>query len=152
MYFITILFYLLFFLDNENEKGKEEDLIVPLHFGPPKGHSHSGQGTSTSVDSKVMYFITILFYLLVILDIICECALGNAPNIGDPFDDVQDDVKPPSYGQVNVTIVQHPLGDVVIENPTSHFKVMSPCYETLPPLLKKVAKSYSPVHSKYSIR
>ena len=174
MYFITILSYLLFFPDNE------EDAIVPLHFGLPKGHSHSGQGkdeaTSTSVDSKVMYFTTILLYLLVILDInlanlsplereppangsscstggiICGRALGNAPNIGDPFNDVQDDVKPLFHGQVNVTIVQQPPGDVVVENPTSHLKVMSPCYETLAPILKKVAKSYSPVCSKYSIR
>ena len=29
-----------------------------------------------------------------------------------------------------------------------HLKVSSPCYETLGPLLKKVARSYSPVRSK----
>jgi len=79
------------------------------------------------------------------------CALGNAFNIGDPFDDVPQDVAPLSRGRVNVTIVQQPPSDVIIENPTSHLKVGSPCYDTLGPLLKKVAKSYSPVRSKYLI-
>lgn len=78
-------------------------------------------------------------------------ALGNAPNIGDPFDDVPQNVQPLPRGRINVTIVQEPPSDVIIENPTSHLKVMSPCYETLSPLLKKVAKSYSPVHSTYLI-
>ena len=164
--------------DEDDGKVLEKNAISPLRFGPPKGHSHSGQGEEdiviVPVDSNVMYFITILFYLLLFLDIdlanlphlerqppangsSCSTggilrgrALGNAPNIGDPFDDVQQDVKPLSRGRVNVTIVQHPPGDLVIENPTSHLKVMSPCYETLGPLLKKVAKSYSPVRSKCS--
>jgi hypothetical protein len=74
-------------------------------------------------------------------------ALGIAPNIGDPFDDTQQEVRPLSRGRINVTIVQQPPGDVVIENPTSHLKVLSPCYETFAPLMKKVAKSYSPVRS-----
>jgi hypothetical protein len=78
-------------------------------------------------------------------------ALGVAPNIGDPFDDAQQEVRPLSRGRINVTIVQQPPGDVVIENPTSHLKVLSPCYETFAPLMKKVAKSYSPVRSKYFI-
>ncbi len=201
-------------LESDEDDGKvpEKNAISPLRFGPPKGHSHSGQGeeaivivpvdsnvmyfiiilfylllfldthsgqgeediVTVPVDSNVMYFITILFYLLLFLDIdlanlphlerqppangssrstggiLRGRALGNAPNIGDPFDDVQQDVKPLSRGRVNVTIVQHPPGDLVIENPTSHLKVMSPCYETLGPLLKKVAKSYSPVRSKCS--
>jgi len=77
-------------------------------------------------------------------------ALGNVSNIGDPFDDMQQDVMPLSRGRVNVTIVQQPPAALVVENPTSHLKVLSPCYETLGPLLKKVAKSYSPVRSKYS--
>ena len=80
------------------------------------------------------------------------CALGNTPNIGDPFEDMEPDVKPLAHGRINVTIVQQPPGDLIIENPISHLKVMSPCYETLAPLLKKVAKSYSPVCSKYFIR
>ena len=75
------------------------------------------------------------------------CALGNAPNIGDPFD-TQQEVRPLPRGRINITIVQQPPGDVVIENPTSHLKVLSPCYETFAPLMKKVAKSYSPVRSK----
>ena len=167
-------------LESDEDDGKvpEKNAISPLRFGPPKGHSHSGQGEEdiviVPVDSNVMYFIIILFYLLLFLDIdlanlphlerqppangssrstggiLRGRALGNAPNIGDPFDDVQQDVKPLSRGRVNVTIVQHPPGDLVIENPTSHLKVMSPCYETLGPLLKKVAKSYSPVRSKCS--
>ena len=61
------------------------------------------------------------------------------------------EVKPLSRGRINVTIVQQPPGDVVIENPTSHLKVLSPCYETFAPLMKKIAKSYSPVRSKYFI-
>ena len=78
-------------------------------------------------------------------------ALGNTFNIGDPFDDVPQDVAPLSRGRINITIVRQPPSDVIIENPTSHLKVVSPCYDTLGPLLKKVAKSYSPVHSKYFI-
>jgi hypothetical protein len=62
---------------------------------------------------------------------------------------VQPEVRPLSRGRINVTIVQEPPGDVVIENPTSHLKVLSPCYETFAPLMKKIAKSYSPVRSKY---
>jgi len=42
-------------------------------------------------------------------------ALGNAFNIGDPFDDVPQDVAPLSRGRVNVTIVQQPPSDVIIE-------------------------------------
>lgn len=79
-------------------------------------------------------------------------SLGIAPNIGDPFDTVQQEVKPLSRGRINLTIVQQPPADVVIENPTSHLKVLSPCYETFAPLMKKVAKSYSPVRSKYFIK
>jgi len=75
-------------------------------------------------------------------------ALGNAPNIGDLFDAMPQDVQPLSRGRVNVTIVQQPPSNIVVENPTSHLKVNSPCYETLGPLLKKVARSYSPVRSK----
>ena len=78
-------------------------------------------------------------------------AFGNVPNIGDAFDDMQQDVRPLPQGHINITIVQQPPGDVVIENPTSHLKVLSPCYETFAPLMKKVAKSYSPVCSKYLI-
>ena len=78
-------------------------------------------------------------------------AFGNAPNIGDPFGDTQQEVRPLPRGRINITIVQQPPGDVVIENPTSHLKVLSPCYETFAPLMKKVAKSYSPVRSKYLI-
>ena len=73
--------------------------------------------------------------------------MGNAPNIGDPFD-TQQEVRPLPQGHINVMIVQQPPGDVVIENLTSHLKVLSPCYETFAPLMEKVAKSYSPVHSK----
>jgi len=76
-------------------------------------------------------------------------ALGNVFNIGDPFDDIPQDVAPLARGCVNITIVQQPPSDVIIENPTSHLKVVSPCYDMLGPLLKKVAKSYSPIHSKY---
>jgi hypothetical protein len=77
-------------------------------------------------------------------------ALGNAFNIGDPFDGPQD-IALLSCGRVNIMIVQQPPSDVIIENPTSYPKVVSPCYDTLGPLMQKVAKSYSPVHSKYLI-
>jgi len=79
------------------------------------------------------------------------CALGNSFNIGDPIDEVPQDVRPLSNGRINITIVQQPPSDVVIENAASHLNVKSPCFETLGPLLKKVAKSYSPVCSKYLI-
>ena len=79
-------------------------------------------------------------------------ALGIAPNIGDSFDNKQEEVRPLSHGRINLTIVQQPPENIVIENPTSHLKVMSPCYETFAPLMKKVAKSYSPVHSKYFVK
>ena len=62
-------------------------------------------------------------------------ALGIAPNVGDPFDDIQQEVKPLSQGRINVTIVQQPPGDVVIKNPTSHLKFMSPCFDTFAPLM-----------------
>lgn len=78
-------------------------------------------------------------------------ALGNAFNIGDPIDNVPQDVTPLARGRINVTIVQQPPPDIVIDNPTSHLNVKSPCYDTLGPLLKKIAKSYSPVRSKYLI-
>ena len=76
-------------------------------------------------------------------------ALGNSFNVGDPIGDVAQDVAPLSYGCINVTIVQQHPSDVVIEYPTSLLNVKSPRYDTLGPLLKKVAKSYSPVRSKY---
>lgn len=76
-------------------------------------------------------------------------ALGNTHNIGDPYDSLQEDIRPLSQGRINVTIVDKPPKAVVIENPTSSLKVMSACYETMGPLLKKVAKSYSPVRSKF---
>ena len=61
------------------------------------------------------------------------------------------EVRPLSRGQINLTIIDHPPGDLVIDNPTSLLKILSPCYETFAPLMKKVAKSYSPVRSKYFI-
>jgi hypothetical protein len=64
---------------------------------------------------------------------------------------MQQEVRPLSRGRINLTIVEQPPGDVIVENPTSHLKVLSPCYETFAPLMKKVAKSYSPVRSKYFI-
>jgi hypothetical protein len=60
---------------------------------------------------------------------------------------MHEEVQPLARGRINVMIVQQPPGDVVIENPTSHLKVMSPCYETFASLMKKVAKSYSPVRN-----
>jgi len=74
-------------------------------------------------------------------------ALENAPNIGDPYDGTHEDVRALPCGHINVTIMQQPPTDIIIEIPTSHLKVMSPCHETLGPLLKKVARSYSPVRS-----
>jgi len=79
------------------------------------------------------------------------CAVGNTFNIGDSVGDVPQDIAPLSSGRVNVTIVQQPPSDAVIENTTSLLNVRSPYYDTLGPILKKVAKSYSPVHSKYFI-
>jgi len=78
-------------------------------------------------------------------------ALGNSYNIGDPIDDVPQDVRPLANGHINITIIQQPPSDVIVENVSSHLNVKSPCFETLGPLLKKVAKSYSPVRSKYLI-
>ena len=67
------------------------------------------------------------------------------------IDDMQQEVRPLSRGRINLTVVGHPPEDFIVENPTSHLKVLSPCYETFAPLMKKVVKSYSPVHSKYYI-
>ena len=64
---------------------------------------------------------------------------------------MQQEVRPLSRGRINLTVVGHPPEDFIVENPTSHLKVLSPCYETFTPLMKKVVKSYSPVHSKYYI-
>jgi hypothetical protein len=78
-------------------------------------------------------------------------ALGNTFNIGDSLDEVPQDIAPLSSGRVNVTIVQQPPSDVVIEKAASLLNVRSPCYDTLGLILKKIAKSYSPVRSKYFI-
>ena len=67
--------------------------------------------------------------------------------MGDPVDDMQE-VRPLPRGRINITIVKQPPEDVVIENATSHLKVLSPCYETFAPLMEKVAKLYSPVRSR----
>jgi hypothetical protein len=67
--------------------------------------------------------------------------------MGDPVDDMQE-VRPLPRGRINITIVKQAPEDVVIENPTSHLKVLSPCYEMFAPLMEKVAKLYSPVHSR----
>ncbi|EDR02990.1 uncharacterized protein LACBIDRAFT_307791 [Laccaria bicolor S238N-H82] len=74
-------------------------------------------------------------------------AVGNLFNIGDSIYDAPQEVRPLSNGRINITIVQQPPSDVVIDNATSHLNVKSPCFETLGPLLKKVAKSYSPVRN-----
>ena len=56
--------------------------------------------------------------------ILCGNALGNVVNIGDPFETIPQDVQLLPHGQINVTIIQQPPSDVVIENPTSHLKVV----------------------------
>ena len=159
------------------EKALDEELdnevVPPLHFGPPKGRTRSVASQSKENINSNFFLYSTLSHLIIILvfnlpaperelpanrsscstgGILCGHALGNTPNIGDPFEDMEPDVKPLARGQINVTIVQQPPGDLIIENPISHLKVMLPCYETLAPLLKKVAKSYSPVRSKYFIR
>ena len=78
-------------------------------------------------------------------------AVGNSFNIGDSIYDAPQEVRPLSNGRINITIVQQPPSDIVVDNATSHLNVKSPCFETLGPLLKKVAKSYSPVRSKFLI-
>src|SRR6266540_935976 len=166
-------------LDNEGleEKALDEELdnevVPPLRFGPPKGRTRSVASQSKENINSNSFLYSTLSHLIIILvsnlpaperelpangssrstgGILRGHALGNTPNIGDPFEDMEPDVKPLARGQINVIIVQQPPGDLIIENPTSHLKVISPCYETLAPLLKKVAKSYSPVCSKYFIR
>ena len=151
----------------------DNKVVSPLKFGPPKGRIRSVASQSKETINSMVFIYLILFKLILIIlvsnlpaperelpangssrstgGILCGRALGNTPNIGDPFDDMEPDVKPLARGRFNVTIVQQPPGDLIIENPTSHLKVMSPCYETLAPLLKKVAKSCSPVRSKYFI-
>ena len=159
------------------EKALDEELdnevVPPLRFGPPKGRTRSVASQSKENINSNSFLYSTLSHLIIILvsnlpaperelpangssrstgGILCGHALGNTPNIGDLFEDMEPDVKPLAHGRINVTIVQQPPGDLIIENPTSHLKVMSPCYENLAPLLKKMAKSYSPVHSKYFIR
>ena len=110
---------------------------------------------STSDNHMVEGYIFInlvSFYLFSMLSrygILCGRALGKSVNISDPIGDVAEDVALLSYGRINIMIVQQPPSDVVIENPTSLLNVKSPCYDTLGPLLKNVAKSYSPVRSMY---
>src|SRR6266699_1104140 len=99
--------YLLYFLDIDLS-----NLAPPEREAPANGSTCSTRG------------------------ILCGRALGNAFNTADPFDDVPQDVAPLSHGRINVTIVQQPPSDVIIENPTSHLKVVSPCYDTLGPLLQ----------------
>ncbi|EDR01844.1 uncharacterized protein LACBIDRAFT_332881 [Laccaria bicolor S238N-H82] len=61
---------------------------------------------------------------------------------GDSIYDAPQEVRPLSNGRINITIVHQPPSDVVINNATLHLNVKSPCFETLGPLLKQVAKSY----------
>ena len=75
--------------------------------------------------------------------------MGNAPNIGDPFEDIQEDVTPLPQGRITVTIVDKPPRNVAVENPITSLKVMSACHETMGLLVEKIAKSYSPIHSEY---
>jgi len=75
--------------------------------------------------------------------------MGNAPNIGDPFEDIQEDVTPLPQGRITVTIVDKPPQNVAVENPITSLKVMSACHETMGPLVEKIAKSYSPIRSEY---
>jgi hypothetical protein len=53
-------------------------------------------------------------------------ALGNSFNIGDSIDEVPQEVRPLSNGRINITIVQQPPSDNIIENATSHLNVKSP--------------------------
>ena len=158
---------------SEENSDKERKALSFLQFGPPKG-SCLGQikavvSHDRSVEGDILflffYFIYLLSYPFLDVDlsnlsppersvlangfshstggVLHGHAFGNAPNIGDPFETMPQDIQP-----INVTIVQQPPSDVIVKNPTSHQKVMSFCYETLGPLLKKVAKSYSSVCSK----
>jgi hypothetical protein len=167
--------------DEEENSDEERKALPTLRFGPPKGSRSGQVKAVVSRDRSVegdipflfCYFIYLLSYPFLDVDlsnlappersvpangssrsaggVLRGRALGNAPNIGDPFDTMPQDIQPLPRGRINVTIVKQPPSDVIVENPTSHLKVMSPCYETLGPLLKKVAKSYSPVRSKYFI-
>jgi hypothetical protein len=167
--------------DEEENSDEERKALPSLRFGPPKGSCSGQVKAVVSHDCLVegdipflfCYFIYLLSYPFLDVDLSnlappersvpangssCSAggvlhgrALGNAPNIGDPFETMPQDIQPLPRGQINVMIVKQPPSDVIVENPTSHLKVMSPCYETLGPLLKNMAKSYSPVRSKYFI-
>ena len=167
--------------DEEENSDEERKVLPSLQFGPPKGSHSCQVKVVVSYDHSVegdilflfCYFIYLLSYPFLDVDlsnlpppeksvpangsshstggVLHGHALGNAPNIGDPFETMPQDIQPLPHGQINVTIVQQPPSDIIVENPTSHLKVISPCYETLGPLVKKVAKSYSPVRSKYFI-
>ena len=167
--------------DEEENSDEKRKALSSLRFGPPKGSRSRQVKVVVSRDRSVegdilflfSYFIYLLSYPFLDVDlsnlpppkksvpangslhstrgVLCGDALGNAPNIGDSFETMPQDIQPLPCGWINVTIVQQPLSDIIVENPMSHLKVMSPCYEMLGPLLKKVAKSYSPVRSKYFI-
>ena len=159
--------------ENALDEELDNKVVPPLHFGPPKGRTKSVASQSKENINSNFFLYSTLSHLIIILvsnlpaserelpangssrltgGILRGHALGNTPNIGDSFEDMEPDIKPLARGWINVTIVQQPPGDLIIENPTSHLKVMLPCYGTMAPLLKKVAKSYSPVRSKYFIR
>ena len=50
-------------------------------------------------------------------------AVGNSFNIGDSIYDAPQEVRPLSNGRINITIVQQPPSDIIIDNATSHLNV-----------------------------
>ena len=132
--------------DEEEYSDEKRKACPSLWFGPPKGshscqvkvvvsHDHSVEGDILFLFS---YFIYLLSYPFLDVDLSnlpppeksvpangssCSTggvlhghALGNAPNIGDPFETMPQDIQPLPRGWINVTIVQQPPSDIIVEN------------------------------------
>ncbi|EDR04486.1 uncharacterized protein LACBIDRAFT_330655 [Laccaria bicolor S238N-H82] len=135
---------------------KEKEVV---RFGPPRGRHQTKSSSnhpepitedvdkSTSHDQLAWISIFLVLHLLSRKNLLMGLhILQEVCCVGDPIGEVPQDIAPLAIGHINVTIVQQPPSDAVIENATSLLNVRSPCYDTLGPILKKVAKSYSPVH------
>ncbi|KAF8868807.1 hypothetical protein CPB84DRAFT_1695351 [Gymnopilus junonius] len=74
----------------------------------------------------------------------CGHAAGNVLNFGDVDQAAEDHIL--AQGHVDLTIVHQPPRTLTI-NESSVIKVRAPCHISMGPLLRHVARSYSPMHS-----
>lgn len=75
-------------------------------------------------------------------------AFGNAPNFGDmDVSNAPVDQFLPG-GSVNLTIVTEPPRSMIVEDTSSILQVSTLCHPTMGPVLKHIARAYSPLQSK----